>query len=299
MAETEDQRVAAGINQLVYPAGLEAAGDVDMRVRRDQRMLGALVVEANPAFDAGKAPGLGRHRDPRVVGIAAARQARLARVERYGRMTARRSMAAQRKRRDPGTVGDVLNPDQPGYRRHGREIEHHPSVPRQQVALPGEPDDRVAAPHQKSVPGMRQGPRVVRGQRVVEELQHPLVAAVAVVEKDSPVAAPGIGRLQDREIADKPDEPLGIRRRLVDVGDALLRRRVRLDGKMRPPDEPPISSRSPELMPVGKREPPGNRQFHPIGHTQTPLVSLSWPGLSRFGPKAWMRGSNPRKTTYN
>src|ERR1700730_18132525 len=145
MAETEDQRVAAGINQLVYPAGLEAAGDVDMRVRRDQRMLGALVVEANPAFDAGKAPALGRHRDPRVVGIAAAREARLAGVERYGRMTARRSMAAQRKRRDPGTVGDVLNPDQPDYRRHGREIEHHPPRHRQHVPLTGPSVARVTA----------------------------------------------------------------------------------------------------------------------------------------------------------
>ena len=203
MAQPEHQRIAAGINQLVDPARLEAARDVDVRVRRDQRLLDALIVEADPAFDAREAPALGRHRDPRVVGIAPPRQARLARVERYGRMAARRGMAAQRKGRDPGAVGDVLDPDQSGDRRDDRQVEHHPPVPGQQVALPGEPYDGVAAAHQKAVSGMRQGPRVVRGRRVVEELQHPLVAAVAVVEKDPPVAAPGIDRLQDREIAGK------------------------------------------------------------------------------------------------
>src|SRR5205814_515059 len=90
MAEPEHQRVAAGIDQLIDPARLEAAGDVDMYIRRDQRLLGALVVEANPAFDAGKAPALGQHRDRRVVGIAAAREVSLPRVEGYGGMAARR-----------------------------------------------------------------------------------------------------------------------------------------------------------------------------------------------------------------
>jgi len=52
---------------------------MDMRIRRDQGLLDALVVKAETAFDAGKTPALGRHRDPLVVRIAAARQSRLAR----------------------------------------------------------------------------------------------------------------------------------------------------------------------------------------------------------------------------
>ncbi len=268
MAETEHQRVAAGINQLVDPTGLEAAGDVDMRVRRDQRLLGALVVEANPAFDAREAPALGRHRDPLIVGIAAPRQARFARVERYRRMTARRGMAAQRKRRDPGAVGDVLDPDRSGDRRDW-QIEHHPPVPRQQVALPGKPDDGVAAAHQKAVPGVRQAAGIVRGRRVVEELQNSLVAAVAVIEKNPPVAAPRVDRLQYREITGKPDKPVGIRRRLLDIGDALLRGRSRIHREARSPDEPLVCPDRAELLSLRKREPLGNRQFHPIGQHPT------------------------------
>src|SRR5271165_1394367 len=101
-----------------------------MRVRRDQRLLGPLIVEADTAFDAGEAPPVGRYLHPLVVGIAPARQASLTRVERYSRMTARRGVAAERKGRDPGTVDDVLDPDKSGHRRD-RQVEHHPPVPGQ------------------------------------------------------------------------------------------------------------------------------------------------------------------------
>jgi len=58
MAEPEHQRIAAGINQLVYPARLEAVREVDVRVGRDQRLLGTLIVETDPAFDAREAPAI-------------------------------------------------------------------------------------------------------------------------------------------------------------------------------------------------------------------------------------------------
>ena len=99
---------------------------------------------------------------------------------------------------------------------------------------------------------LRQRARVVRGRSVIEELQHPLVAAVAVIEKQAAVAARRIDRLQDREIAGETDETLGVGRRLVDVGDAALRRGRRVDRKMRPPDEPFIRSGRAESSPSAK-----------------------------------------------
>src|SRR5215469_6681197 len=139
-------------------------------------------------------------------------------------------MAAQWKRGDAAAVGNVLDTDEAG---DGRQVEHHPPIPRQKVALPREPYHYVAAAHQEAVSGMGQALRVVRGWRVVEELQYPFVAAIAVIEKDPPIAAFRVERLQNREIAGKPNEPLGIGRHLVDVGDPLLRRRIGVDRETR------------------------------------------------------------------
>ena len=41
---------------------------------------------------------------------------------------------------------------------------------------------------------------------------------------------------------------------------------TRIDRKIRPPDEALIRADGAELMPFRKREPLGNRQFHPVGH---------------------------------
>src|SRR3984893_18509208 len=46
---------------------------------------------------------------------------------------------------------------------------------------------------------------------------------------------------------------------LFDVGDALLRRRMRIDCKMRPPDEALVCADSTELVRARKRKPLGNR----------------------------------------
>ena len=200
-------------------------------------------------------------------------------------MTARRGMTAQGKGRDPGAVGDVLDPDRtdnrPATFARDRQVEQHSPVPGQKVALPGEPHDRVAAAHQKPIPGMRQAARVVRGRSVVEELQHPLIAAVAVVEKNAPVAAPGIDRFQDREIAGKADEPVGIGWSLVEVGDPLLCRDAWIDRKLRAPDQHFICPDRAELVPRCERETFGDRQFCATGHIQLGSNLWSWTGVSR------------------
>src|SRR5262249_33883590 len=56
MPQTEHQRIAAGVDQLVNPARLEPSRDMDIRVGRDERLLGALVIKAGPAFAPCEAP---------------------------------------------------------------------------------------------------------------------------------------------------------------------------------------------------------------------------------------------------
>jgi len=50
------------------------------------------------------------------------------------------------------------------------------------------------------------------------------------------------------------DEPVSIGWRLVEIGDALLREGGGIDGEMRAPDEPLVTTDRPEFVPVGKRK---------------------------------------------
>ena len=269
MAEPQHQRVASGIDELVDPTRLEPSGNVYVAIGGDHRLHGALVVETGTTFDPGKAPVFRRHRYPLVIGIAPPRQPRLARVQRDCRMAADRGAATQRECRPAGPVGDVFSADEPGQRpaafaRDG-QVEQQPPIPRQQVALPGEPNDCVAAAHQETIAGMRQAARVVGSGRIIEELQHPLVAAVAVIEKQTAVAAHRIDRLQDRKIAGEMDEA-AVGRCFVEIGNAVLSWGGKLDREMRASDEPFISSDWTEFMAIGKHKALGDRQLHSIGH---------------------------------
>ena len=90
MPQPEHERVFGFVDQLVDPAGLEAGRDVDMRVRRHDGALGALIVETAATFDAGKLPVRGGHGDASVPRVAPAGQAGLGGVSRYGWMAAGR-----------------------------------------------------------------------------------------------------------------------------------------------------------------------------------------------------------------
>jgi hypothetical protein len=74
-----------------------------------------------------------------------------------------------------------------------------------------------------------------------------------IVEENAPVAALGVDWLQDREVAGKVDQTIDIDRRLVDIRDAPLPRSLRIDRKMRPPDEPFIRRDGTELLPICER----------------------------------------------
>ncbi len=189
-------------------------------------------------------------------------------------MTARRDAAAERECGDAGLVGDVLDADRAGDRTPVlggyRQIEEHAPVARQHVALPGEPRDGIAAPHQEAVAGMDELERIVARRGVVEELQRALVAAIAVVEEEPPVAARQLDRLQDHEIGDETNAPVAVARRLGEIGDAALRGRRRIDREMCPPDQPLIGADAAEGMAAGKGAAIGDGEFDDILHGRLP-----------------------------
>ena len=130
---------------------------------------------------------------------------------------------------------------------------------------------------------MRQGVRIVRGRSVVEELQHPLVAAVAVVEEQTAGAARRINRLQDREIAGEMNKSVGIGWCLIQIGNPALRRSAWIHGEIGPPDEPLIGSDRAEFVGLGEGEAPGNRQFYSVAHHR-PFSSVRSDDRQRLHP---------------
>ena len=266
------------VDQLVDPAGLEAGGNVDVRVRRHDGALGALIVETAAAFDAGELPVLGGHGDASIGRVAPARQAGLGGVARYGWMAAGRDPAAQRIRRNARLIGDELDAHRPGHRPAvvggDGQVEDLPPIAGKQVALPGEPGDRVAAPHQEAVAGVGQTPRVVGAGRIVEELQAALVAAVGPVEEQPPVAGLHVDRLQQQEIGRELHEPARIPRRLVDVDDGRLRLAGGVHREAHPAGDPLVGASGPEGFPIGEGCALDHRQLQAIGHGLTaPLIS--------------------------
>ena len=97
--------------------------------------------------------------------------------------------------------------------------------------------------------------RIVAGRRIAKILHRPLVAAVAVVEEEPPVAAGRIDRFQDAEISRELDQAIAIARRLVHIDDASLRRRVGIDGEPGPADQPLVCAGFGESVAVGKGRP--------------------------------------------
>ena len=229
------------------------------------------------------------HGDAGVVGIAPARQAGPGGIERDGGIAARRGPAAQRIDGDARLIGDELHPDRPGDRLAvvggDRHVEHLPPVAGQQVALPGEPGDRVAAPHEEAVAGVRQSPRVVGAGRVVEELQAALVAAVAPVEEQAPVAALHVDRLQQREVGGELHEPARVPRSLVDVDDGRLCLGCGVHRKPRPAGDPLVGAGLSEAFPAGKGGAFDHRQLEAIGHGLTaPLIPPADAALRQMRP---------------
>ena len=263
MAEAEHQRGGAGVDQFVDPAGGEAAVDVEMRARGHQSGVGALHVQTDAAFEAGEAPIRARHDLARRMGVLPACQRRL--LSRHHFVAARRCPAGQRQNCHP-LAPDIFDAHDalhgaPALHRH-RQVEQHPPIARQQVALPGAPDHRIAAAQEKAVAGMRGGLRIVAGARVVEIDQCPLVAAVAPVEENSAIAARGIDRAEDCDVAGEGDQAIGPAQCEIDVGDRALTGRRGIDGVVRAGADHFIGPGRTECRAAGKGHAADDLEFH-------------------------------------
>ena len=74
------------------------------------------------------------------------------------------------------------------------QVQDQAAIAGQQIPFPRNEGDRIAAPHEEAVAGMGEAARVVGMHRVVEELQSAFVAAIAVIHKQTAIAASAIDR---------------------------------------------------------------------------------------------------------
>ena len=186
---------------------------------------------------------------------------------------------AQRQRGLAFLSDDELGPHQAGERRGAvgcdGQGQDHAAIARQEVSLPGAPHHRVAAAEQIAVAGVLACRRIVAGRRIAKILHRPLVAAVAIVEEEPPVAAGRIDRFQDAEIGRELDQAIAIARRLVHVDDASLRRRVGIDGEPGPADQPLVSAGFGESVAAGKGRPFVDVDRNSVAHPMLLAVASS------------------------
>ncbi len=128
---------------------------------------------------------------------------------------------------------------------------------------------------------------VVARRRVVEELQRALVAAIAVIKEQPPVAACHVDRPQDHEVGGEPHQAACVEWRLVEVGDPVLRRRAGIDGKLRPSGQPLIGTDLSEFMSVRESAPFGDDELYNVSHTCS--LMLRWPALRHVTRKLGIR----------
>ena len=163
---------------------------------------------------------------------------------------------AERERRAAGLIGNELDADRARYGAPvvggHRQIEKLSAVTGQQVAMPGEPGNRIASPHQEAVAGVIRIARVVGPRSVVEELQATLVAPVGPIEEEPPVALGHVDRLQQQEVTGEVHEPARIPRRLDEVDNVRLRLACGIDGEAHPTGDPLIRAGGLEVLTAGE-----------------------------------------------
>jgi hypothetical protein len=103
-----------------------------------------------------------------------------------------------------------------------RPVLHH-------VSVAAAPQQRVPLPHQEAVAGMGQGAGVVGPLAAVERPQGEQVPPVVDVVQQPPVSPQRIDRLEQHEVRPELDPAAIVRRRELEIGDRLIRRRARID----------------------------------------------------------------------
>ena len=274
VAEAHHFRIFRGVDQLIDPAGLKSWLVMNMPIRRDQRVFRLLGLGTG-ANDLGRErPFIRRDHRRRVIRVPPTRQHRVPCVERRGAVRMRRHPAAQRDRRAHRPIRNDLDPHPPGDRgavvRRDGNIQHHPSVTRQHVAFPRNPGDRVTAPHEETIPRVRERQRIIAMRRIIEELQRALMAAVSIIVEHPPVATRQIQRLQDHEIGGEFNQPHRVPRGLVQIHHAVLGHREGIDGEQRPPVQSLIGTGIPEGLPVSEWLAIRYHEFDQVGHATYP-----------------------------
>jgi hypothetical protein len=102
--------------------------------------------------------------------------------------------------------------------------------------------------------------------RVVEELQRPLVTAVAVVIEHSSVAALQLAWPQDHEVRGEVYQAAIVHRRLVEIHDGGLRGGARIDHEVRAPRQTFIRPNIAECVVIRERNTLGDLQRDLAGH---------------------------------
>ena len=98
------------------------------------------------------------------------------------------------------------------------------------IGVPAGPHDGVAAAEREAEAGIEQRAGIiVVGRRFVDAGQQGLAAAIVHLVEDDAIAAARIERAQDEEIGLVFDEAARIARRLVEIDDRLVLRRLRIE----------------------------------------------------------------------
>jgi hypothetical protein len=159
-----------------------------------------------------------------------------------------------------------------------REIRAEPVIGARRAGVPARPDDRMAAPEEKTEPGVARRLRIVDrdrvvGRHIVDQAQDPLGAAVGHVIDQDAAAASRLGRPQNEEIGRVFNMARRVARRLVEIADAGVLRRPRVEDATRDAAHPHIPARLAKRLSLGKGldgadRDPGNR--HGAAHSIAP-----------------------------
>src|SRR5882672_1896064 len=133
--------------------------------------------------------------------------------------------------------------------RHWRIKPQHSLVVRH-IELPAQPDQREAAPHQKSVAHLGLSRKITAAAPVIEEPNHRLASAVRNLEQRGAVAPVQILGPEDVKIGGEFDQALFVALRLVEINDDLVVRIVRVDCEVDFGDDLLVSARRAELLAV-------------------------------------------------
>ena len=246
-AQPQHERVLRGVDELVDPAGPEAAGEVATRVRRP---------DVAGRVRGGELPVACGYGLARVLLQPPACKGGRTRGRVYGRTGPDVVVSAQGNGRHAGLLDDVLGPEGACDRAVGAggngQLHGEAPVPRQQVPLPPAPHHRVAPAHQEAVPGVFRGARIVVGRGVVEELERALVAAVVDVVEQPAVAAGHVHGLDDEELRRVLHQAAVVGGRQRQVHDVAVGGQMRVDGEADPSADPFVGADGAEAGSFGK-----------------------------------------------